>query len=298
MESSRSPNTSAESADRLRLRRSERIALVVAGIAAAGAVVYALMAVGTQTDPPDARDKARSRASDEPGPTEKTDGGVRESLDTYRSDGKDVRIECYLPLEKGKYPAIIALHGGGGISPGGGGMRDHCRQFTRRGYAVFIPHYFDQTNTVSTYPAMIDQLFVTWMGTVGKAIDYVQAHAEVDGDRVGLIGWSLGSAQALEVAATHSGVAAVVGNFGGMDKRITDKMTHMPPTLLLDGEDDQLYPVALARQLYKTLKRKHVEVESKIYPGQGHGFSGEAAVDSERRTNAFFDKHLAKSDEK
>src|SRR6516162_2153835 len=106
MESPRSPNAPADPAGRPRLRRSERIALVVAAMAAVGAIAYAFMAVGTQPGPPGARDEAPSMANGEPGSKEQTDLGVRESMDTYRSDGKDIRIECYLPLEKGKYPAI------------------------------------------------------------------------------------------------------------------------------------------------------------------------------------------------
>ena len=104
--------------------------------------------------------------------------------------------------------------------------------------------------------------------------------------------------EALEVAATHPERRRRRRQLRRYAEQADYRQVeaHAADVAWLDGEDDQLYPAAFARQLYKTLRRKHVDVESKIYPGQGHGFSGEAAVDSERRTNAFFDKHLAKRD--
>jgi carboxymethylenebutenolidase len=246
---------------------------------------------------PPGRQTDASASPGEPGPNEEVFEGARQSMATFKSKGVEVRCERYLPAEVGRYPAIIVLHGGGPANLAAQvGLRSRCRDFARRGYVALLPRYFDQTNTDFADPPTIDRNFVAWMGAVSNALEYARRLPEVDPERVGLIGWSLGSSLALEVAATNPHAAAVVGNVGGMAKEIVDQMTRMPPTLLLDGEADPNYPARLARDLYRRLREKHVDVESKIYPGQGHGFGGEAARDALVRTDAFFEKHLARRD--
>jgi carboxymethylenebutenolidase len=272
---------------------TRRGGLVLAAAFAAAAVLFALNSWRSLRPEAPGPDSQGAAAGETPPADEEKDDGVRRSTDRFDSAGKEIRIERYFPREPGRYPVILVLYGGSGIPPARGDMRAHCRDFARRGYVALLPRYFDQTDTEIADPRTIDRHFVAWMGTVGNAIDYARKLPEVDPDRVGLIGWSLGSSLALEVAATNPHATAVVGCVGGMAREILDKMTRMPPTLLLDGEDDRKYPAELARDLYRTLREKHVEVESKIYPGQGHGFGGEAYLDAERRTNAFFEKYLA-----
>jgi carboxymethylenebutenolidase len=220
-------------------------------------------------------------------------GGVRQSLDKYSSGGRDIRIERYLPAGGKRHPAVLFLHGGGGVGAGAGDpVRVLARNFARRGYVVTIPHFFDQNGIRWADHDTIDREFVTWMHTVNAAITYTRGLPEVDPDRVGLLGWSLGASLGLEVSATFPHVAAVVGNCGGMAWFVVDRMKSMPPTLLLDGGNDPNYPAHLARKLAQRLREKGVEVESVIYPGQGHGFSGDAAIDAGRRTTVWFDKHL------
>ncbi len=269
----------------------QRLATAAAAAVALGAVWFALDTARNLNDARQVTWSAYAPPPGEPGPKERTEDGVRSSMGHYQSAGRQIRIERYFPAQKGRYPAVLLIHGGGG--DGAPALRGMARDYVRRGYVALVPRYFDQTDTAFADNRTIDQNFVPWMGTLGKAIEYARGLPEVDPDRVGLIGWSLGSSLALEVAATTPHAAAVVGVVGGMAKEITDKMKRMPPTLLLDGGDDPNYPAHLARDLYRTLKKKGVAVESKIYPGQGHGFSGEAAADANRRIDAFFDKHLA-----
>ena len=48
-------------------------------------------------------------------------------------------------------------------------------------------------------------------------------------------------------------------------------------------------------KLEQVLREKGLPFESKIYPGQGHGFKGDEAKDALRRTVQFLDKHLKKT---
>jgi carboxymethylenebutenolidase len=271
-----------------------RFAVILTALFACAAVGFAVFQIASLPEMTDHRDVAGQVSPGEPGRKEEIVDGVRQSMVTFKSNGKDVRIERYFPTEPGRYPAILFLHGGGPASlMSQVSVRLRCREFVRRGYVALLPRFLDQTDTENADPPEIDAHFVEWMAAVSNALEYARRLPEVDPDHVGLIGWSLGSALALEVAATNPHSAAVVGNYGGMAKEIVDNLTRMPPTLLLDGQDDRNYPVRLARALYRDLKKKHVVVESVIYPGQGHGFGGDAAADCVKRTDAFFDKHLA-----
>jgi dipeptidyl aminopeptidase/acylaminoacyl peptidase len=56
-------------------------------------------------------------------------------------------------------------------------------------------------------------------------------------------------------------------------------------------------PVASTQAAYKleqVLTARGVEVEAKIFPGQGHVFTGAAAAESLARTVAFFWKNLTR----
>jgi carboxymethylenebutenolidase len=269
--------------------------LILAVLFVVGAVTFAAISVRSIPRTPPGRNTDSRTSPGEPGKNEEVFEGIRQSMATFKSNGATIRIEMYLPGTPGRHPAIVVLHGGGPANLAAQvGLRTRCRDFARRGYVALFPRYFDQTDTELADPPTIDRNFVAWMGTVSNALEYARNLPEVDPDRVGLIGWSLGSSLALEVAATNPHSAAVVGNVGGMAHEVVDKITRMPPTLLLDGGDDPNYPARLARDLYRSLRAKHVNVESKIYPGQGHGFGGDAARDAYNRTDAFFDKYLAR----
>jgi hypothetical protein len=43
---------------------------------------------------------------------------VRISKSSFQSAGKMITLQHYLPVTPGKYPAVLALHGSGGIREG------------------------------------------------------------------------------------------------------------------------------------------------------------------------------------
>ena len=81
------------------------------------------------------------------------------------------------------------------------------------------------------------------MRAVGDAITFASQHASVDANRIGLLGFSLGSYLALSVASVEPRVKVVVEFFGGMPEELHG-FTRMPPVLILHGEDDRVVPVS------------------------------------------------------
>jgi carboxymethylenebutenolidase len=155
------------------------------------------------------------------------------SYAALESGGRSITVQQFLPRAPGKYPAILALHGSGGIREGW--AEQPARVMAARGYAVFVLHYFERTDTVWADQSTTRKNFPEWMKTVGDAITFATRHASVRADLIGLLGFSLGAYLALAVASVEPRVKAVVEFFGGMPEELHG-FTRMPPVLILHGE--------------------------------------------------------------
>jgi carboxymethylenebutenolidase len=219
-------------------------------------------------------------------------GDIRESSAKFDSGGKTVAVDCFLPTEKGNHPAVLLLHGADGLQLQLLNYRRYSRVLARQGYATFLVHYFDRTDTRFADLKTILKNFVPWMDTVNDAVHYAVKQPGVDARRVGLVGYSLGAFLSLSAASQDEQIKVVVEFFGGMPDYFAARLKTMPPTLILHGEADKIVPVAEARKLERLLKGKQKTYEIKIYPGAGHGFTGETNKDAVERTLTFLAKYL------
>ena len=215
---------------------------------------------------------------------------VLQSRSSFQSGGKPIRLDCFLPSDNGhRFPAVISLHGSGG---GHATMSEPADLLARRGFAVYILHYFDRTDTTFADKQTIFSKFPLWMKTLWDAISHVEKQPSVDPERIALLGFSLGAYLSLSDAAIDKRIKAVVDFFGGLPKEMTLFMRRLCPVLILHGEADPTVPVEEAYHLQEVLVRKGIPYEMQIYPGAGHGFSGEIWRDAGMRTLAFLTKYL------
>lgn len=215
---------------------------------------------------------------------------VQKTTDSFLSGNTPIHIDRFLPLSNKQFPAVIALHGSGGMRES---LSDQpARMLAASGYAVFLLHYFERTNTTYAYEPTIRQNFVPWMETIADAMKYVGQLKNVQPDRTALIGFSLGGYLALSVGSRDPRVKAVIEFCGGLPEELAADCVQMPPTLILHGEADNLVPVSEAHRVEALMKRTSSAYEMKIYPGVGHFFSGLTMVDAAQRTLAFLRKHL------
>jgi dienelactone hydrolase len=240
---------------------------------------------------------------------------IEESVTTFESGGQAIHVRHFEPAVAGKCPAIVLLHGTDG--PGSDKDLLHCaaRRFAARGYHVLFVHYFDRTGGGKGAGVLFQKClngtatkeqrtaararFRAWEATVGDAVTYARTLPGVDGRRVGLVGFSLGAYLALSVAAdANLRVAAVVEFFGGLPRETREDLRVLPPVVGFHGDEDRTVPVKEAEDLRDLLAAKRLVGEVQIYKGVGHVFLKEgrlcwaAALDAERRTAAFLDKHL------
>lgn len=220
------------------------------------------------------------------------DQDVVEMKGNFESQGKTIAIERYEPKAPGKYPAVLVVHGAGGMTVGGPWFRDSARALARRGYVAHLVHYFDLTGTRLADPPAMKAHFAGWMRVLADGVTNATRQPNVDPTRVGLLGFSLGSYLSVSLSMYDPRVSAVVEYFGGLPDALAGQVKTLPPTLILHGETDPVVPVAQAKALERLCEEKKIPYEICIYPGQGHGFFGETGRDASRRTLAFFDAHL------
>jgi len=215
---------------------------------------------------------------------------IKESPLTFDSGGKSIRLDAYAPDgSTSALPAVIALHGAGGDTTG---MNRYAALLAEQGFAVYVLHYFDRTDTQSADKPTILRNFPIWMKTLWDAVSFVENQPTVDPKRIALLGFSLGAYLSLADSSIDGRIRAVVEFFGGLPREMKLFMRRLCPTLILHGEGDATIPVAEAYNLQKSLEEKGIPYEMKIYPGVGHGFEGEVWGDATLRTLEFLKKHL------
>jgi len=216
----------------------------------------------------------------------------------FRSDHQPITIERFDPRTGSPHLAVMLVHGGGG--PEGDWRKSGIIEaLTAAGYSVFVPHYFDGAGKFS--PSDKPDRFLKYVRTLNDATRYIAVQPEIRNKGIGVVGFSLGGFLGLALAEEERShppplrspeIKAVVEYFGAMPGFAEGRMTTLPPVLILHGEDDDVVPVSSAYDLEKLLKKKAVSYEIKIYPHQGHGFSGDALDDSRKRTISFLSAHL------
>lgn len=212
----------------------------------------------------------------------------------YRSGGRDIAVDVYAPEGAGNrvLPGVVVLHGSDGFILGGLWYKYAARNMAKAGYRTYLIHYFNRTGdwSVRDHGEIHDKTPV-WAETVTDGLDFVAAQPGVDGQRLGIVGISLGGGVGLAAAANDARVKAVVDYFGFMPKTLTATDT-LPPVLIVHGEADTTVPVRNAYAIEAYLKQQRVPYVMKIYPGKGHGFRGEAGADADRRTRDFLKTYL------
>ena len=209
---------------------------------------------------------------------------------TFESGGKPIRLDVYAPAANGQaFPAVIALYGaGGGVS----GMDKAAALLAEQGFAVYVLHYFDRTDTTFADKPALFRNFPVWMKTLWDAVSFIEQQAGVDRERIALMGFSLGAYLSLSNAAIDGRIKAVVEFFGGLPKEMKFFMRRLCPVLILHGDADPHVPVEEAYRLRDVLEKKGMAYEMKIYPGAGHGFENEVWRDAGLRSLRFLQKHL------
>lgn len=237
---------------------------------------------------------APMRATGTVTPTEVTVGG---------RDAYPVHGWVLVPESEGPHPVLLNIHGGPFASYSHA-LFDEAQVYVSAGYAVVMCNPRGSAGYGQAHGRVIRQR----MGTVDLAdvLDFLDgAVAQVpglDGSRVGVMGGSYGGyLTAWTIAHDHRFAAAIVergfldpeafvgtsdiGSFFGDEYTGTDAdlmRAQSPqavvdrvrtPTLVLHSANDLRCPLGQAERYYAALKRRGVETELVIFPGEDHELS-------------------------
>ena len=247
-------------------------------------------------------------------------------------DGLEVPAFLYKPAGAGPFPAVVEVHGG----PVAQARRTYSgiRQYLlSKGCVVIVPNVRGSTGYGKRYTTLDDlDLGGGPLKDVIAAKNWLIDHANVDRDRIAIVGASYGGYMSLAAAAfTPREFTAHVDFFGISDFKsllasypaywaafstFTYKKYGDPknsehakyqyersplnfterierPLLVVQGGNDRRVPKEQSEMLVEKLKHRQVPVEYLLIPGEGHGFSqNDNRLRAYEAMDRFLDRYL------
>lgn len=252
---------------------------------------------------------------------------------TYRSGDLKISGIMNVPTGNGPFPVLILAHGyiDPAVYTNGRSLRREQDYLPRRGYVVLHTDYRNHAQSDDD-PRNELTLRLGYTADVINAVLAVKRSSLpfLDGDRVGLLGRSMGGGVAFNALVVQPGLvdAAVVyspvssdavDNFDRWTRGEREQLANRiidaygapeqnptfwrnvsavnffdrvsEPLLIHHGTADNTCPIQWTRETVAALQRQGKDVTLATYDGEGHLF-GAAWPASIERTAAFFDEHL------
>ncbi|MFO1225583.1 dienelactone hydrolase family protein [Roseateles sp.] len=195
------------------------------------------------------------------------------------------------PADTARRPAVVALHGCGGLFRKDGHTFDtRFANYTDRlhdmGFHVLLPDSFgsrglgslcEELNAARSVYVADRRLDVL------EALAWLRARPDVDPERIALLGWSNGASTALMVMDSRwppspPPLAAVALFYPGCSASRGGEPKNVGALLMLLGGADDMTPPEPCEQLAARWQRRGHRVELEVYPGAFHGFDGDGAL--------------------
>lgn len=216
----------------------------------------------------------------------------------------------YVPARgvSGRGPAVLFCHGNAGNVSSHAGYADWLAE---RGYHVLVFDYrgYGRSDAPRRELSRADLLV-----DAHAALDWLLARPEVDGARIGVYGYSLGSPVALALAAERPEARAVVSMAGfatwqsiatahvpllgqllirpGMDATESAARLGGRALLVLHPGRDEIVPVSHAAKIEAAARGAGVHVETYISPGTTHNEAPFDDPEISERIGAFLGRNL------
>jgi len=207
-------------------------------------------------------------------------------------DSGDEPVAAVLCLPAGPQvdlPAVVFLHGTGAFEPPPPEIIPDIeaampytihRELAEHGFVALSILYFSRTppppeafpaNTFIGVPgeAFIDAKPI-WIETIEDGFSYIQSRPEVDPDRIGLVGYSLGASLALDLDQDRNNHAALISISGSTYLRNENLAAGDSPTLILQAEADEWVEMSDALLIKDYLETNGIEHELVVIPGADH----------------------------
>ncbi|GAA4883273.1 dienelactone hydrolase family protein [Ferrimonas pelagia] len=184
--------------------------------------------------------------------------------------------------EDAPVPAMILLHGSGGISPGR--EMEYGQMLADNGYAAFVVDYYAPRGASTEINYMRRVLSVTEFDAIADsygALKLLRTHPEIDASKIGVGGYSYGGMAARlgmddrirqALIGDAPGFAAHVDYYGPCFQNLkSDKITG-GPLLTLRGTEDASNDLAACVEREQEIEAVGNVVEAHVYEGAGHAW--------------------------
>ena len=235
--------------------------------------------------------------------------GSQEEITWTSKDGTKVGGVLHKPVgyQAGqRYPLIVAIHGGPASADilnfnGGYG----AQVYAGAGYVVLRPNYRGSTNYGFKHKTdIVGDYFRTGYEDIMTGVDHLIAQGVVDGDRMGVLGWSAGGhwsnwiltqTDRFKAISSGAGTSNWISMYAQSDVQrnrqfyLGDKLPYddhdaywnqsplkyirnaKTPTMIHVVEGDPRVPSPQSVELHMALKQIGVPTELFMYPGSTHG---------------------------
>ncbi|HWE17934.1 MAG TPA: dienelactone hydrolase family protein [Hyphomicrobiaceae bacterium] len=210
----------------------------------------------------------------------------------HRGKRVTIKAELFLPPGAAKVPAMVIVHGSGGVSAEREGR--YAREMVQLGVAALIIDSFRGRGIASTVQDQAQVSSAEMTEDAFAGLKSLAGHPRIEATRVGLIGFSKGGTVALLAAhearaaralppdlrfALHVPVYPWCGSL-----YFKPKSTGAPIYMLLGGADTYV-GVAPCQENAASLKAEGAHVEVTVFPGAAHGFDAGKAYHNPRGEN-------------
>lgn len=217
------------------------------------------------------------------------------------------RLGAYLALPEGEpgneHPGVVVVHEIFGLNEN---IRRVADRLAAEGYAALAVDLFAGRRRVVSAVRFINGLLTNSLGHEGirdlkASLGYLADLPQVDEERLGAVGFSLGGSFVTAWACTDDRLGAVA-SFYGMNPRPLEAVQSSCP--LVGSYPEKDFTASQAQKLQRELENCGIPHDIKIYTGARHSFFDEnrhrvydsaASEDSWRRTLEFFGRHIGRS---
>jgi dienelactone hydrolase len=199
----------------------------------------------------------------------------------HRGASIEVPAQLMLPPGAGKVPAMIVLHGSGGVSAAREGR--YAKEIAKLGVATLVIDAFTPRGVKST---VADQRSVTareMMGDVFAAAKALAQNPRIDALRIGIVGFSKGGSVALMTALQKNAEKALppgmrlalhVAFYPSCRTQEYQPKTTGAPIYMLIGRADTYAGTKPCLDYAEKLKAAAADVTLILFPNAQHGFDG------------------------
>jgi dienelactone hydrolase len=227
---------------------------------------------------------------------------AKETKTSFQSGDQTISVWRFTPNEgKGPFPGVVLLYGIDGwdeLPKTQLLYKTVAGKLAEKGFVVHFIHYFERTPLDpkdleeikaglltqvlekpgwKSHPQLAD-FYRKWMDTVKTGIEQFKKSDDVDPDRIGLLGLSMGGfiSTSLVVRDPELKIRALANVFGGLPPELRETVAaakpKLPPLLILGAEEDETVPERFQRAVFDLWRSTGNKAEAHFYSGVGHGF--------------------------